>query len=147
MHRLPNYDEKTIEQYNSAVTDIMENIRDFVILHYQTKKDNSQFWKDVKTLELPESLKIKLERWQKNLPIEEDFCRASKYILFREVNFTQVLHGLNLFNRENIAVEYNAQRKEIKELASKALIDIELYEQSLTTISHKRFIELIRSGV
>jgi flavin-dependent dehydrogenase len=147
MHRLPNYDEKTINQYNKAVNDIMENIRDFVILHYQTKKDNSQFWKDLQKLEIPESLATKLEKWRKNLPIEEDFSGYSKYILFREANFTQVLHGLNLFDQEKIAAEYAAQRKEIKDLAAQKLIDIDLYEKSLTTIEHKRFVELVRAGL
>jgi tryptophan halogenase len=126
---------------------IMENIRDFVILHYQTKKTNSQFWKDIQKLEIPESLKIKINRWKKNLPIEEDFNQSSKYILFRESNFSQIMHGLNLFDQDKIKIEYEMQRQEIKNLADKKLLEIELYEQSLKTISHKKFIELVRQGI
>jgi tryptophan halogenase len=147
MHRLPNYSQDNIDQYNLDVGKIMENIRDFVILHYQTKKTNSQFWKDIQKLEIPESLKIKINRWKKNLPIEEDFNQSSKYILFRESNFSQIMHGLNLFDQDKIKIEYEMQRQEIKNLADKKLLEIELYEQSLKTISHKKFIELVRQGI
>ena len=147
MHRLPNYDQETVAQYNSDVGKIMENIRDFIILHYQTKKTNSQFWKDVQQLEIPESLKIRLTRWRQNLPIEEDFNSLSKYILFRESNFSQIMHGLNLFDQEKIKLEYEMQRQEIKNLADQKLLEIELYEKSLKTIGHKRFIELVRQEI
>ena len=39
------------------------------------------------------------------------------------------------------------QRQEIKDLADKKILENELYEKSLTTIGHKRFIELVRQGV
>jgi tryptophan halogenase len=147
MHRLPNYTQNTADQYNKDVDKIMENIRDFVILHYQTKKENSQFWKDIQKLEIPDSLKTKLARWKNNLPIEEDFSHLSKYILFRESNFSQVMHGLGLFDQEKIKTEYDMQRQEIKDLADKKLLEIDLYEKSLKTVNHKRFIELIRQGI
>jgi len=147
MHRFPNYTQSTIDQYNADLDKVMENVRDFVILHYQTNKTNTQFWKDVAALEIPDSLKAKLERWRNNLPIEEDFSRLSKYIMFRETNFAQVLYGLNLFNREKIKEEYEMQRQEIKDFADAKILDIEQYEKSLTTVGHKRFLELIRQGL
>jgi hypothetical protein len=57
------------------------------------------------------------------------------------------MHGLGLFDREKIKIEYNMQRQEIKDLADKKLLEIEIYENSLRTIGHKRFIEIIRDGV
>jgi hypothetical protein len=112
-----------------------------------TKKENSIFWKDLKKVELPDTLSKKLLRWKNNLPIEEDFNQSSKYILFRESNFSQIMHGLNLFDQDKIKIEYEMQRQEIKNLADKKLLEIELYEQSLKTISHKKFIELVRQGI
>jgi len=143
VHKLPNYDANTIKQYNNSVSQIMENIRDFVILHYQTKKENTAFWKDVRQLPLPESLNEKLNRWRNNLPIEEDF-NSSRYVLFRETNFIQVMHGLGLFDIEKIKLEYQMQRKEIKALADKDVLEIKAVEDSLKVVGHKRFIELIK---
>jgi flavin-dependent dehydrogenase len=146
MHRLPNYNQATIDQYNSDLNRIMENIRDFIILHYQTKKTNTEFWKDVKKLDIPDSLFSKLERWKNNLPIEEDFNCSSRYVLFRESNFIHILHGLDLFNVEMIKKEFEMQRKEIKDMADQKILEIELYEKSLKSIGHKRFLELVRNN-
>lgn len=146
MHRLPNYTEETVDQYNKDVSNIMENIRDFVILHYQAKKENSIFWKDLQKVELPDTLSNKLSRWKNNLPIEEDFNQASKYVLFKETNFIHIMHGLNLFNKEKITAEYEMQRQEIKDLAEQKILEIELYEKSIKPIGHKRFLELIRNN-
>ena len=146
MHRLPNYNNNTIDQYNIDMGRIMENIRDFVILHYQTKKTNSPFWKDLQHLEIPESLTNKLNHWRNNLPIEEDFNCASRYVLFREANFIHILHGLDLFNKDMIKKEYNMQRQEIKDLADNKILEIELYEKSVKSVGHRRFLELVRNG-
>ena len=62
MHRLPNYDEKTIEKYNKDINDILTNLRDFIILHYVTKKENTQFWKDIQHVQLPDSLSENLRK-------------------------------------------------------------------------------------
>ena len=67
--------------------------------------------------------------------------------MFRETNFAQVIYGLNLFNREKIKEEYEMQRQEIKDFADAKILDIEQYEKSLTTVGHKRFLELIRQGL
>jgi len=105
MHRLPNYNEETIENYNKDTHDIMINIRDFVILHYITDKNNTQFWKDIAKIELPESLKENLKRWRINLPIADDFNKQTSYVLFRDAHYLQVLAGLNLFDVESIKNE------------------------------------------
>ena len=102
MHRLPNYNEKTIASYNKSFNDIMENIRDFIILHYLTKKDNTSFWKNASMISLPDSLQAKLELWRNKLPITEDFNSLSDYILFNASNHTMILSGLGLFNNKSI---------------------------------------------
>ena len=54
--RRSNYNDNDIKQYNFKVNSIMNNIRDFIFLHYMVKKNNSQFWKDIKKLSIPNSL-------------------------------------------------------------------------------------------
>ena len=43
-------------------------------------------------------LKYNLEKWQYNLPLNEDF-KKTNYYLFYQSNFTSVMYGLNLLNK------------------------------------------------
>lgn len=145
MHRLARYDEHVIKNYNKSVNDIMENIRDFICLHYITKKENTNFWKDLQSIDIPDSLQTNLEIWKNKLPIREDFSNLSNYILFTESNFILVMQGLNLFNVESIKKEYNSLSRSIKENAN-YIVDNHVYlDRQLDTLSHKKFIDLIRN--
>lgn len=145
MHRLPNYDEKTIERYNKDVSDILLNIRDFIILHYVTNKRNTQFWKDVAEMKLPESLQANLDKWRKNLPIAEDFIGSTAYVLFKDSHYIQILQGLRLFDVEQIAREYNMQHPEIHRMAEEFIREARTLEIINPSIGHKAFISRIRN--
>jgi len=144
MHRLANYDEKTIESYNRSITSIMENIRDFIALHYVVKKDNSQFWKDIQNLELPDSLKSNLEQWRYKLPIKEDFYNVSQYALFTEANFIVVMQGLGLFDQESIKKEYQMLHSLIREHADNLVAHEINFLKETKEISHKMMLSVIR---
>ena len=122
----------------------MENIRDFVILHYLTKKNNTQFWKDVSKIELPESLQSKLDLWKHKLPIAEDFSGLSHYILFRDVHFIFVMHGLGLFDTNSVKKEYDAIPDFIKYTINDILLSNENYSRTARVIPHKEYIRRIR---
>jgi hypothetical protein len=144
MHYLSNYNDSDIKQYNFKVNSIMNNIRDFIFLHYMVKKNNSQFWKDIKKLSIPDSLEKNLEKWKYRLPIREDFM-DTKYFLFYESNFTSVLYGLNMINIKNIKKEYENHSNEIKNIIEKNINkDIELYS-SKEKISHKEYLNFIKN--
>jgi hypothetical protein len=144
MHKISNYSEKEINYYNSHFKSIMENIRDFICLHYITKKNNSVFWNDIQNLELPETLKNNLEIWKYKMPILEDFQNQSRYSMFWADNFIIIMHGLNLFNINFIKKEYDMINNEIKILAEKTIFDYIDREKNLKIIKHKKYIELIR---
>lgn len=144
MHKISNYTEKTIQSYNKSVNSIMENIRDFIVLHYQTKKNHNSFWRDLQKTELPESLLENLEMWKYKLPIREDFSGQSNYILFTEDNYTLVMNGLDLFDRKSIYNEYQTLNTFAQNNAN-LIIDEELHnERNLKTITHKNFLKLVR---
>lgn len=145
VYQLNNYTEKTIENYNKSFKDIMENIRDFIVLHYITKKTNTDFWRDVSNLELPDTLKNNLEIWKNRLPIREDFANLSNYILFRSANFIVVMEGLDLFNKESIKSEFLKHSNITQNYAHDSVDEFIEYEKNIDYISHKKFIELIRS--
>lgn len=145
MHRITQYDDNVIKKYNKSINDIMENIRDFICLHYITKKNNTNFWKDLKNINLPDSLKNNLEVWKNKLPINEDFNHLSDYILFKDSNFILVMQGLELFNTESIKREYYNLNQTIRDHANFIVNNHSYLDQQLKTLSHKKFIELIRT--
>jgi tryptophan halogenase len=145
MHRLSNYNDKVIDSYNKSFSDIMENIRDFIVLHYITKKTNSKFWVDASNNELPDSLKHNLDIWQHKLPIREDFANLSNYILFTEDNFSLVMQGLDLFNHQSIKQEFDSSSQQVKDAAQQTINDYQQFLKTVKLVSHKDMLSLIRT--
>jgi flavin-dependent dehydrogenase len=144
MHRLPNYNEQVINSYNKSFNDIMINIRDFIVLHYQTKKTNTDFWKDASNLELPDSLQSKLEIWKYKLPIAEDFNDRSDYIMFTAANHIMILDGLDMFDRGAIQHELDMHYPYIKEDADNAIQCQLNLENTTDFITHKNYLAKIK---
>ena len=146
MHRLENYNEKIIDSYNKSIQDIFENIRDFVVLHYVTKKQNTEFWKECASIKLPDSLQDRLDIWKYKLPIQEDFNNLSDYILYNEQNFTLVMHGLDLFDRNSIKKEYDSCSAAMKDEVEQIILNRQYNETNTKYMSHKDFIKTIREN-
>jgi tryptophan halogenase len=144
MHRLMNYDENVVSKYNKSVGDIMENIRDFVALHYVVKKDSSEFWKDIAQLELPDTLSSNLESWKHKLPINEDFNSLSNYCLFQEAHHILVLHGLGLFDKNSIKAEFDIMNPMFHQAAEAVLAKEKEFLLETKEISHKMLLTVIR---
>ena len=49
------------EEYNRFMSDAYELVRDFIILHYQASRRTEPFWRDVRAVEMPQSLKRKID--------------------------------------------------------------------------------------
>jgi tryptophan halogenase len=147
MHRLPNYDNNTITKYNKDVNDILINIRDFVLLHYITKKQNTIFWRDVSKIELPDTLKNNLDKWNKNLPIFDDFSDTTIYRLFNSTNYLQIMAPLGLFDIEKIKQEYDMMNPHIKNKSKEILTNLKIKEMETSRIGHKEFITKIRQKI
>lgn len=53
------------EEYNRQMAEVMEDVRDFIILHYKaTRRDDSDFWNYCRTMDVPDKLASKLELWR-----------------------------------------------------------------------------------
>lgn len=145
MHRLPNYDERTIAKYNKDINDILINLRDFIILHYVTKKENTNFWKDIQNNPIPEDLNENLQKWKKNLPIADDFRNSTDYKLFSEAHHIHILYGLKLFDNEYIKKEYSMMHPAIREIADNFVRENRTLEKITPSITHKEYISKIRN--
>ena len=66
----------------------MNNIRDFIVLHYITNRTDTQFWTHLQTAEIPDSLATNLDMWKTRLPIADDFTDCtSKYYSTNIITF------------------------------------------------------------
>lgn len=64
----PSYGINDLEvaQYNDYMNTDYNEIKDFIILHYcQTEREDSPFWKFCKNMDIPESLKARMELFKK----------------------------------------------------------------------------------
>ena len=138
MHNL-NYNDEVIKYYNKSVENIMENIRDFIFLHYLCNRKDTKFWKDISKIDIPETLKDKLNLWKHRFPIDEDL-QGSNYKLFWARNFIQVLNGINFFNKNNLKKQYNLVPDLLKIHIKQSLDKINNYYKVVETKSHKDFI-------
>ncbi len=63
------------DRFNAEMTEIYDEVLDFVVLHYCTaKRADTPYWQAAQSdLDVPAGLRDKLERWRRVLPTEEDF--------------------------------------------------------------------------
>ena len=62
-----DFDEVLQNTYNAQMDFEYKKIRDFIILHYHvTKRDDSEFWNYVRTMEIPDSLKAYIDLFAAN---------------------------------------------------------------------------------
>lgn len=57
-----NFNPLERDEYNRGMREAYEDIRDFIILHYKaTQRDDTPFWRYVRDMDVPETLKVKME--------------------------------------------------------------------------------------
>jgi hypothetical protein len=132
-----NYGEEDIKLYNNKFKILVENIRDFVLLHYLTGKKNSKFWKQFKP-NLPISLKNNLKKWKHRLPIKEDF--NSEYVLFKPENFSIILKELNLVDKKSIKKELNNLSKPFKDYLNDTIKKQIDWDKNAIKSGHKQYL-------
>ena len=81
-----------IDEFNNQMSFEIENVRDFIILHYHvTERSDTEFWNQCRTMEIPESLSHRIELFRQSgrvfkVPTE----------LFGENSWIQVMLGQGL---------------------------------------------------
>ncbi len=107
MHNLSDPVGSVRDQYNSQVKSIMENIKDFIYLHYLRWNRHNWFWKNYTYENAPLNIKKMIGLWKRRLPIDDDM-KTSNYSLFWACNFIQVLNGFGFYDYNNsIKKQYN----------------------------------------
>lgn len=143
-----NYNQKTIDNFNDKANKNMIMMRDFICLHYNVKKYDSQFWIDLHNIELPDTLKDKLNIWQDRFPIADDFS-DNDYSLFYDQHWSNVLSAMEIPNRDTIRQELESMNKnDVNWIRDKVNNFTNLINnEGANAIAHKSYLQNIRSNI
>lgn len=95
------------DKYNQTFDVVAENILDFVQLHYISKREDTEFWRWCKyDMPLTKFNQETLEYFKKNF-VNYNFFHRNNYELFDELDWIQVMHGLQLFDINSIKEKYS----------------------------------------
>ncbi|WP_084005163.1 tryptophan halogenase family protein [Gilvimarinus polysaccharolyticus] len=84
-----------VDEYNRQARNELLDLRDFILLHYKaTQRDDSDFWRYCRDMEVPESLKTRMEIYQ-----ESGRIHWSSDELFTPNSWNQVLLGQGVMPR------------------------------------------------
>jgi tryptophan halogenase len=85
-------DPRIIDRFNADMDGQVAGIRDFIVAHYKlTERDDSEFWRHCRAMEVPDSLEERLDHFERR---GEVFARHGE--LFKEANWFAVLYGQGL---------------------------------------------------
>lgn len=86
------FDQTDIDTYNNQMNQELAKIRDFIILHYKlTERDDSEFWRFCKNMDIPDYLQQKMDLYASNGRIYRQDLE-----LFNETSWLAVMHGQGL---------------------------------------------------
>lgn len=84
------------DEYNRQSQIEFELIRDFIILHYHVnERDDSQFWRDLKAMDVPDRLNDKIDIFRADGRLVQD-----QYDIFLEPSWLQVMVGQGILPRD-----------------------------------------------
>lgn len=106
IYHFPNqsFREESRQNYNKAIANCIDAIRDFLILHYHaTDRNNTEFWRAVKhDIQVPNELQERLKLWKIRLPNDKNI--DPNYHGFKSGSYAVMLLGLNYVPQESLPV-------------------------------------------
>jgi len=85
-----------VSEYNRQAALEYETIRDFLILHYRANaREDSQFWRDLRSMAVPDRLAGKIELFAQNGGLFQD-----QLDIFMEASWVQVMLGQGIVPRD-----------------------------------------------
>ena len=89
------------EQYNSEMTQMWDNIKDFIVYHYITPRKDSEFWKESSDLKRRSSrLKKLMTMWSYKMPRENDYINdiGNNFYYLGNTLWYQIAIGMKLLD-------------------------------------------------
>ena len=138
-------DPKIADKYNEQFDAVVKNIIDFVQLHYITKRNDTAFWQSCKQLKLTDFNQDTIEHFKHAVPNKAYFSKP--WTLFADQNWLQVMHGLEMFDIEEIKLMWAQQHPaRLKETADIIAYATE-WEQNSLAFTHRDALTFIATEI
>jgi tryptophan halogenase len=125
--------QSNIDSYNAELVREMEGIRDFIVLHYcLTGRDDTPFWRDCACIELPDSLRERIELYR-----ETGRVRTLPGELFTDVSWFYIADGLGLRPDGHDPLMDVVESRRLGEILAKIAADTRLAAEA--SPSHDRY--------
>lgn len=83
------FNDALVAAYNRRMEALYERVRDFILLHYLlTRREDTPFWRDCRTVAVPDSLRAVMELYDENGTIEAETMAA-----FPETSYHHIFSG------------------------------------------------------
>lgn len=139
----PGEMDKHRDAYNAAVARQVDDFRDFISLHYVSERDDTPFWRAVRSeFRLPQVAE-RLEAWRKRLPQHADFSAfPGRFPHVEEHLYYPVLDGLGLLDRATARAEM-AEMPKARAHARKTVESLvkEYKRAAMQAPGHREFLE------
>ena len=138
-------DDETVRSYNRAVSDCIDGVRDFLILHYRASdRADTDFWRATKGVTVPAELGERLELWQKRLPNPRNI--NPRFHGFEAYSYSVMLLGLNYRPASSLpALDYHVDQE--KAAAAFRLLREKTQRLVSTLPSQLEYLTHVRSKV
>jgi tryptophan 7-halogenase len=117
LHNFPHkgIDESMVAEYNKQSKIEFEQVRDFIILHYHVnQRTDSQFWRDLREMEIPQSLAHKIKIFADNGQLFRE-----QNDLFLESSWLQVMLGQGIEPKDYHPIANNIPDAQLLEMLKK----------------------------
>jgi tryptophan halogenase len=117
--------ESQHKNYNRAIGDTWDDIRDFIVAHYINTRQDTDFWKESSSKDRwSDRLKELMEMWSVRMPRVSDYSSSNHMDFYKLGNtlWYQVLIGMKILNpkvAENELKSYNLYDRAEKELVER----------------------------
>ncbi len=102
-------DTALVREYNRRMSADFEEVRDFVLLHYRaTAREDSPFWRACREIELPDSLRERIELFRRHGALREGTDE-----LFRSASWQSVFEGMGIHPSHYCPRVENVDRTEL----------------------------------
>jgi tryptophan halogenase len=133
--------EASVRHYNESCRKEIEQIRDFVILHYKlTERDDTPFWRSCRDMDIPDSLAQRIELFR-----ESGYAYQATDDLFRVTSWLQVMLGQRLEPRRYHLMGRMLGHKRLRNALEALKVNISSAVARMP--SHKQFIHEYCSAV
>lgn len=143
---IPNWqrdNELISKQYNTHFEDVAKNIIDFVQLHYVTKRTDSEFWRSCKSLKLTDFNQETLEHFKKSIPNRAFFVKP--FLLFAELNWLQIMYGLEMFDIEAIRKIWTSLDPALIQESNDMILRADEFQDQNLAFSHRESLAYLTS--